>query len=217
MAVSRQAPAQGAPHPAIPGVAPDPRLVVAHERRDASANEALVGRRAPGGEGLYARRRGLRVAGHKPDKTPAILVGQPVAVAQDAQPAGPVRRRGPAVPGATGVAGEGGELPGAPGEVPRGRRRGGGSWSKNATGGPPRKTVFIGEIHRRDVVVASRLARSGVCPGTYERTSRPHSSVPSNRGRRRSPPSPGSARERVRPASRTRCRAAPCRPPSTRR
>ena len=47
-------------------VALDPDPIVARERRDAFADETLVGRRAPGGEEFYVRRRDLDAAGHEP-------------------------------------------------------------------------------------------------------------------------------------------------------
>ncbi|MGH3146876.1 MAG: hypothetical protein ACRDTR_13860 [Rubrobacter sp.] len=82
-----------------------------------------MGRNTLGSERLYAGRRGLYTAGHQRRETCAVVVGQPVAVAQGAQPACLVRRRRPAVPGATRIVGEGNELPGDLGEIPRGRRR----------------------------------------------------------------------------------------------
>jgi hypothetical protein len=61
---------------------------------------------------------GLHAAGHEPSEARAITLRQAVTIAQDAQPAGSIRRRGPAVSDATGVAGEGDELPGDMGQVP---------------------------------------------------------------------------------------------------
>src|SRR5215213_2158991 len=122
----------------------DPGLVDTHERWHALLDQAFVGRYALSGEAFYTRSRGVHTLRDRPRKPDASCARQPVPVAQDAQPVGAVRGAWRAVTRAAPVVREGNELPRGVRQIPH--RWGGAarSQSKNATGRPSRKTVFLG-------------------------------------------------------------------------
>ena len=73
------------------------------EIRHALLDQACVGRNPLSGEALYTRGRGLHALCHHLRNPGAVLEQQPIPVAQDAQPAGAVRRLGPTVPSAASI------------------------------------------------------------------------------------------------------------------